>query len=1125
MYVPLRVHGHHSLLTGVDAPAALLARGAALGLPALALTDTDTLSGAVGFLQAAQRIERAPRPILGAELTDPSGAPGRVVALVESAAGYANLCRWISARQIEHEHFDLIDAAARWQEGLVLLVDHPRLAIALAGRVERERLHVAITPAALRMQSARGEARTPQPRNAAREVRRVHGPLSEERTEHDLEHPKTPPPAAPVSARDLIDAARAVELDLVAVLDSYAATRESAREHALRVAIKHNALLDDLPAEWLAREPLHIADPREFESWFASEPEWIRRTLAIAERCAYTPPLGGTIFPTIALAPGETPYSRLCALAFDGAQRRCRPLRPEILRRLDYELSTIEKLGFAPYFLLVKQIADFARSRSIPCVGRGSAADSLVAYCLELTDADPLRYRLTFERFLNPSRKDRPDIDLDFCWRRRDEVLEHIDALFGSDRCAMIATLNRCGVRAAFRESALVLGIPPAEVNRWSKRLPHHFSQSEGDFDGSESSVESEDAAEAANPLTLLLHAIPEASGFPFEDPRYRRALEHAARLIDTPRHLGLHPGGVVVAPREMREHAACHRAAKGVIATQYDKDAIEAIGLVKMDLLGNRALTVIDDCVRALRSRGVTVDWDSLPEDEPATARTLAQGRTIGCFQIESPGMRNLLQQIRARTMDDVIQAVALIRPGPASSGMKDAYIRRCHELEPPTPPHPRLTELLWDTHGVMLYQEDVMQAAALVAGMDLAEADLLRRALTKRKHADLPALRARFCDGARTQGIAPEEAERVWDLIANFASFGFCKAHAVTYGRLAWRTAWLKTHHPALFLAAFLASETGYYAPRVYVEEARRLGVRILPPDINRSAASFSAEWNSSGQAGLRIGLAQVKGLAQSSLDSLLRARAAHGAFVSLPDFLERVEIARDETASLIESGAMSALDRPIPELLWRLDLLTRPARALPRPKSGERLPKLDAAQYSACQRPLAGWGGKGLSLGKLPLESGGSHSLFPEPSTPALALPRLPEPTPQESGRAQFRVLGLSVELHPVRLFPAPADARLAGMQPKNPIACAEVPAFRGARVSLRGWPAATRHVRTAGGQAMRFVTLEDESGLAELVVFPDVYERDGARLAEAGVLVVTGVVEEQMGACHLRVERLW
>lgn len=1125
MYVPLRVHGHHSLLTGVDAPAALLARAAALGLPALALTDVDTLSGSVEFLQAAARIEHSPRPIVGAELSDPTGAAGRVVALVESAEGYANLCRWISARQIEHEHFDLIDAATRWQAGLVLLVDHPRLAIALAGRVERERLFVAISPAALRVRSTRVEANRTQPRNAALQVRRTQGPLSEERVEHDLEHPKTPPPAPPASARDLVDVARAVELDIVAALDVYAATRESAREHALRVAIKHNALLEDLPKEWQAQDPLHLADPVEFQAWFASEPAWSQRTLSIAERCAYTPPLGGTVFPTIELAPGETPYSRLCALAFDGARRRCRPLRPEVVRRLDYELSTIEKLGFAPYFLLVKQIADFARSRSIPCVGRGSAADSLVAYCLELTDADPLRYRLTFERFLNPSRKDRPDIDLDFCWRRRDEVLEHIDALFGSERCAMISTLNRCGVRSAFRESALVLGIPPAEVNRWSKRLPHHFSQAEGDFDGSASSGAQEHATESANALVLLLHAIPEASGFPFEDPRFRQALEHAARLVDTPRHLGLHPGGVVVAPREIREHTACHRAAKGVIATQYDKDAVEAIGLVKMDLLGNRALTVIDDCQRALSARGVEIDWDTLPEDEPATARTLAQGRTIGCFQIESPGMRNLLQQIRARTMDDVIQAVALIRPGPAGSGMKDAYIRRCHGLEAPTPPHPRLTGLLWDTHGVMLYQEDVMQASALVAGMDLAEADLLRRALVKHKQADMPSLRARFLEGALQQDIAHAEAERVWDLIANFASFGFCKAHAVTYGRLAWRTAWLKTHHPAVFLAAFLASETGYYAPRVYVEEARRLGVRILAPDINRSSASFTTEWNAHGQAGLRVGLAQVKGLSQASLDAILGARSRGGAFVSLPDFLERAPIASDEAAALIESGALSAFDRPIPELLWRLSLLTKPARALPRAKSGEQLPRLDPAQYSACQRPLAGWGGKGLSLGKLSIPDADGAALFPEPSTPALALPRLPDLSPEERGRAQFRVLGLAVDLHPMRLFPAPADARMNGMRPRNPIACAQLASFRGARISLRGWPAATRHVRTDEGRSMRFVTLEDESGIAELVVFPDVYEREGARLAETGVLVVTGVVEEQMGASHLRVERLW
>ncbi len=285
----------------------------------------------------------------------------------------------------------------------------------------------------------------------------------------------------------------------------------------------------------------------------------------------------------------------------------------------------------------------------------------------------------------------------------------------------MIATLNRCGLRAAFRECALVLGIPPAEVNRWSKRLPYYYSLPRSDFDGSAQSEHGEDepdprpAASSGNPIEQVLRETPEAAGFPFEDPRFQEALARAAQLVDAPRHLGLHPGGVVVAPESITDHVSCHRAAKGVIAAQFDKDAVEAIGLVKMDLLGNRALTTIDDCLKHLAARGIAVDFAALPEDEPETARTLGEGRTLGCFQIESPGMRNLLQQIGARTMDDVIQAVALIRPGPASSGMKDAYVRRFRELEPPTPPHPRLTELLWDTFGVMLYQEDVMQAASL--------------------------------------------------------------------------------------------------------------------------------------------------------------------------------------------------------------------------------------------------------------------------------------------------------------------------------------------------------------------------------------------------------------------------
>src|SRR5690349_4018460 len=627
MYVPLRVHGHHSFMTGVDSPAALLARARELGLPGLALTEVDTLSSLVEFLQVP---ETPLQRIVGAEISDPSGLPGRVIALVESAQGYRNLCKLVSARQLGDdpgrkdaklegpEHFDLVGSVARHQEGLVLLADHPRLLLALAGRVERSQLFAALSPAALRVKSSRASDSADLPRNAAhaapRRIRLDEAAFDPRAEESPLEPPKVPPPARAASAADLCEAARAVGAGILAVPDVYAAHASGERDHRLRVAIKHNALLEDLPAEWLAEKPLHLLPAAEMRALYAGLPGALERTLEVAARCGYAPPLGGIVFPTIALERGETPYSKLCKLAFGGAQRRYRPLKPEVLRRLDYELTTIERLGFAPYFLLVMQIADFAKAQGIPCIGRGSAADSLVAYCLELTDADPLRYRLIFERFLNPARKDRPDIDLDFCWRRRDEVLEHVGALFGKERTAMIATLNRCGLRAAFRECALVLGIPPAEVNRWSKRLPYYYAHPRSDFDGSAQSEQGADeaparpAASSGNPIEAVLRETPEAAGFPFEDARFQEALARAAQLVDAPRHLGLHPGGVVVAPESISDHVSCHRAAKGVIAAQFDKDAVEAIGLVKMDLLGNRALTTIADCLEHLAARGIAV-------------------------------------------------------------------------------------------------------------------------------------------------------------------------------------------------------------------------------------------------------------------------------------------------------------------------------------------------------------------------------------------------------------------------------------------------------------------------------------------------------------------------------------
>jgi DNA-directed DNA polymerase III PolC len=1218
MYVPLRVHGNHSLLTGVDAPGALLARARELGLPALALCDVDTTAGLVELLQAAR--QEAVRPILGAEISEPQpgGRPGRVIALVRDEAGYRNLCRLVSARRLgddpgapeeplqggtgDLERFDLASAVERFQAGLTFLVDHPRLVYALAPRLARRRLLVAIAPAALAKRATGdprrvgpGEGRNAHlaqgirgPRNFAPSLAPTrHGGRDGERAAKTVrsaagdasERAKCPPPVAAAPAGDLIESARALGLAALAVPDVWYACAGGRADHAARVAIRRNALIHDLDPAWLAEAPAHLLSPAEMRTLYAGLPDargpfpagagdLVTRTLAVAEECVYTPPLGRVYFPDVALEEGETAYSRLSALAFDGARRRYRPLRPEVVRRLDHELSTIERLGFAPYFLLVRKIADYARDERIPCVGRGSAADSLVAYCLELTVADPLRYRLPFERFLNPARTDRPDIDLDFCWRRRDDVLEHVARAFGPERTAMISTLNRFGLRSAFRETALAEGVPPVEVNRWSRRLPWYVAGGEaaGVFDGTASANDGEPSdddendaafaggereplpapdegppllhplplALATNPLARAFAATPECKGFPFDDPRMARVLRLAAHLFDTPRHHGLHPGGVVVSPGPITDFVSCQRAAKGCIVTQHDKDGVEALGLVKMDLLGNRALTVIADCTAALRLRGVEVDVERIPEDDPRTARMLGEGRTLGCFQVESPGMRHLLQQIGARNTDDCIQAVALIRPGPASSGMKDAYVRRFRGREEPTPPHPRLAECLWDTHGVMLYQEDVMHAAALIAGMELAEADSLRRALSARRGSETAALRERYFDGAAREGIARDDAARVWERIASFASFGFCKAHAVTYGRIAYQAVYLKAHYPAVYLTAFLNSLTGYYETRVYVEEARRLGVAILPPDVNKSAVEFQLEWEDDRPA-IRVGLNRVKGLSQRALEAILAARERES-FVSLPDFLARTRAHVDEVEHLIQCGAFDSFDRTRPEMLWRLHLLTTPARRPPR----DPLDPVDMAQLAACRATPAsralesardatgGWTGRGIGLGAAGLKPGETAALFGAPETPALALPRLPELAGTERGRLELALLGLTVSAHPSRLFPCGGEERLAssrGARPPESIPCGTLAAFSGRRVSVRGWLAASRRVRTADARWMRFLTLEDESGLVEVVLFPDVYERFGHLLASRGPFLISGTAEDQLGAVTLHAERVW
>ena len=1106
----------------------------------------------------------------------------------------------------------MAQAIARWQAGLLFLVDHPKLLLELFGRVPARQVLAALTPAAV----------SPAESNAA-----IQGPRP-----HGLAADKVPPPARPSHAQDLLDAARATGAAVVAAPDTYYPVAEQRSLHRLQVAIKHNALLADLPGDWAALAPAHLWSPKALAARYRDVPdvpgEWplppgtpdplLARTLEVARTCTYAPPLGGVLFPNIALDPGDTPYSRLCQLAFEGAQQRFRPMEPQVLQRLQYELSTIQDLGFAPYFLLVHQIAEFAREASIPHVGRGSAADSLVAYCLRLTDADPFRYHLPFERFLNPARKDRPDIDLDFCWRRRDEVLEHVFELFGPERTAMISTLNRFGSRSAFREAALAHGIPPAEFQRWSRRIPIYGPGVSFDGTAGGSGDEAATAHEAAkkldterhsadaaqlthpggwagqsaartrpstpssapqnptpapapqalptpqvlptpqapstpqappvatprsyatrdpfadNPLAATLRSLPDTRHFPFHDPRFAGALRDAGQLLETPRHFGLHPGGVVVSPGPITDVLPCAPSAKGPVVTQFDKHGVEALGLVKMDLLGNRALTTLQDTLDLLAQRGVDVDLEALPEDDPDTAELLRRGQTLGCFQVESPGMRHLLQQTGACTMDDVIQAVALIRPGPAQAGMKEAYVRRFRKLEDPAPPHPCLEEVLADTYGVMLYQEDVMRVAAQAAGMDLPTADRLRRALQKRRMDELPELEQAFYQGCQQNGLSRDEAQQIWLRIEGFASFAFCKAHAVTYGRIAYRAAWLKAHYPIEFLTAFLNSQTGYYAPRVYLEEARRLGATLLRPDLNRSLREFTVQRAPDGRCGLRIGWDQVYGLSETLVERLLTERERQP-FLSLPDFLQRTGAHVDEARHLIRCGALDAFDRTRPELLWRLHLLHQRPTRIPR---GERL---DASEVAAAtgrrddllQSPSAGWDGQGIGLGAARLAPGQQTSLFAPPPDRTPVMPGLPDWNPKQRGTAEHELLGVSLDLHPTRLFECPGEARMRQSvrspadrrAPMPPRACADVPKLVGARITLRAWLAASRRVRTDQGLWMRFLTLEDETGLAEAVLFPAVYEQTQDRLASDQTLLVTGIVEDQLGATVLHTEFIW
>jgi DNA polymerase-3 subunit alpha len=1048
---PLAVRSAGSLLRGQADPSALAARAAELGYGALGLADRDGLYASVAFARACAG--HGLRPVLGVEL--PAGPVGKAAAaarfdgppvvrvFARDRAGWSALCRLVTARHL--------DGARPWDEAC---------AEALAGGS----LHAVartVEAAVALLAACRARGFDPSPR-AAHVAARVW--LGVETPGVDGTKARAAAAAAARLGVPAVATGRVVGLEA-----GGAGGPDVARTLA---ALRRNELVARVPVA----DALDGADPRTAvlepadawrARWSDAGPE-ARRLLAanaaFVDDCRVTLELGVPRFPVAPVPEGVAPFAWLEQRCREGIARRypSPPAARAARRRLAVELETIERLGFTPYFTLVADIVGFAAAAGIPSVGRGSGAASIVSYVLGITNVDPLRYRLAFERFLHAERRDCPDLDIDLCWIRRDEVIEHVYRTYGSERVAMISTQCALGPRGAFREATRVHGVAPPIVDRLARFVPHDVGDDE--------------------PLATLLAGPARRQGIDLAEPALAAALADVGRLVGVLDHLGVHPCGLVIADTALTDYTALEEATKGLVVTQHEMRQIEALGLVKMDLLGNRALTEIGDTiarVSAATGGRVVPKVEPVPDGDPTTAAMLARGDALGVFQLESPGMRNLLAMLDARALDDVIASVSLIRPGPAGAGMKDLYVRRQRGLEPVTFGHPRLEPVLGPQKGVLLYEEDVMAVVAALCDVSLAQGDLFRRALGgTRTEDERTALRRWFAHRARSAGLSALEARAAWTEVARFGAYAFCRAHAAGYGVLAWQAAYLRAHWPAAFASALADHHAGMYGLWVHLADAQRHGVRFLLPCVNRSGEGFTLEGDPVAGP-VRVGLSRVRELSRRTIERTLAARAeAGGAFESLADWMGRVRPPIAEAEMLVRAGAFDFTGRARASLLVELGAT--------------------GALYKGA-------------------EEEGAFRVRTSPLPP----PDVPEFAPRARLMHEWNALELGVTAHPLAAFAGglwppdrPASSRAADGPPGFDAACTLGERI-GRRVRVTGLMAAARRVPTKSGDRMFFLTLDDGTGLSECTLFPDVYARCGPAIAGNGPYVVEGVVESQYG----------
>ena len=904
-FVPLHLHSEYSLVDSTIRIPELVAACAARGLPAVAVTDQNNLFALVKFYKEAEKV--GVKPIAGADVlvADGSAAPARLTLLCRDRDGYLSLSQLLSRAWMEGHRVDGVVARPAWltaNAGLFALAG-PQ---SEAGQLFASGRHDLAEHALAGLQGAFGE--------------RLH-----------LELLRTGRAGEDAWGAFALDVAARRGIPVVASNDVRFLDAEGFDAHEARVCIASGRVLDDArrPHDYSAQQ--YLKTPEEMAALFAADvPDALDNTVALAQRCNLELRLGTYYLPAFPVPSDETLESWIRSEARAGLTRRLdkHPPPPEHGRspyeaRLELELDVIIEMGFPGYFLIVADFINWAKQHGIPVgPGRGSGAGSLVAWALGITDLDPLPYDLLFERFLNPERVSMPDFDIDFCMDRRDEVIDYVARKYGRDRVSQIITYGTMAAKAVLRDTGRVLGFPYGFVDGLAKLIPLQPTDP----------MTLEDAigigARARKQPDRIVSEFKER--YETEDD-VRDLVDLALQLEDLTRNAGKHAGGVVIAPSPLSDFCPLfaehdgHGLGRNPV-TQFDKDDVESIGLVKFDFLGLRTLTIIDWAVKAINVRRATagepaLDITTLPLDDPATYALFARGDSVAVFQFESRGMRELLKRAKPDRFEDIIALAALFRPGPLGSGMDREWCDRKHGITAVSYPHPALEPVLAPTYGVIVYQEQVMQIAQVLAGYSLGGADLLRRAMGKKKPEEMAKERAKFEAGSAERGVDPRTATQIFDLMEKFAEYGFNKSHSAAYALVAYQTAWLKVHYPAEFMAAVLSSDMDNTDKVVgFLDEARALGLRVLPPDVNASSYMFEAD----DPKTIRYGLGAVKGVGRGACDAVVAARKAGGVFSDLLDFSKRVDASglnKRTLEALIHAGAMDSLAKNRASLMLQL------------------------------------------------------------------------------------------------------------------------------------------------------------------------------------------------------------